>query len=1114
MRKLTSVLTVLFLSCVLAGGICSAQNQAVPTPKPHQLKWHEAELGAVFHYDLHVFDGIRYGQGNNRINPIEDYNIFNPTQLNTDQWVQAAKDAGCKFAVLTATHETGFGLWQSDANPYCLKAVKWRDGKGDIVRDFVNSCRKYGIQPGIYIGIRWNSLLGIHNFKAEGEGAFARNRQAWYKRLCEKMVTELCTRYGELFMIWFDGGADDPNGDGPDVEPIVNKYQPNCLFYHNVNRADLRWGGSESGTVGYPCWSTFPYPYSHSNATEPERDHNKLLKHGDKDGKFWVPAMADTPLRGANGRHEWFWEPGDEENIYPLHTLMDMYEKSVGRNATLILGLTPDPTGMIPAGDAQRLKEMGDEIKRRFSSPIARTSGQKKSLLLKLGGKQWVNYCIIQENIKNGERIRQYKVEAKVNGKWKTVCQGESVGHKRIEKFEPVETDAVRLTVSEAIAQPDIMDFSVYSVNWGIDLQTVASSTPILYERQVPESESTLSYRVALPSYVRGIFFSRDSRPGDYQWPNNTNRLLPWVFSNLEDILQEGYSGIPSNGRPSATGDALLLQLSTGEYLFAKAVAGDNSLSWLQVGADGTLSLCVSTLGEDALAGALPLILVQKSRSVYDVLEKAYDSLIADKAVSNLQKRERKAYFEAFDYLGWCTWEHYHQDIDERKILSDLDEIVASEIPVRYVLIDDGHIANKNRQLTSLIPDRKRFPEGWTNVMKRKQADKIRWIGLWYSLSGYWMGISEENDFPAEIRRTLYEYKGSLLPGSSSENIRTFYKYFVQTMGDNGFDFLKIDNQSFTLPLYMGGRQVVRQARECNLALEEQMHRKGMGLINCMAQNVVNTDHTVYSPVTRVSIDYKKYDEDMAKSHLFQSYTNTLLFGQTVWPDHDMFHSCDSVCGSLMARSKAMSGGPVYLSDAPKEFVKKNILPLVDEKGKIFRPSEPAVPTPESVFINPLKSGKAYRVFAPVGKEALSIICYNLNTDGGHRQVTATMRPADYLLRGGAVGESSGASKEKILLYNWNEGTAELLSADKEVRLEGFTDCLFHLCPVRLGWGVVGVKEKYLSPATVEIVERTRHTLTLNVHCAGTLKLWVESDNGTELRSIEVEEPGVVKVKK
>lgn len=457
MKRLYSLI-LLFL---MGAAWCSAQQEVI-VPKPHQLKWHEAEMGAVFHYDLHVFDDIRYGQGNNRINPIEDYNIFNPTELDTDQWVQAAKAAGCKFAVLTATHETGFGLWQSDCNPYCLKAVKWRDGKGDIVRDFVNSCHKYGLQPGIYVGIRWNSLLGIHNFKAEGEGEFATNRQAWYKRLCEKMVTELCTRYGDLYMIWFDGGADDPKGDGPDVEPIVNKYQPNCLFYHNVNRADFRWGGSETGTVDYPCWSTFPIPCSHHKKVEQNVDMLELLKHGDKDGKYWVPAMADTPLRGINGRHEWFWEPDDENNIYPVVDLMDKYEKSVGRNATLILGLTPDPHGLIPAGDVRRLREFGEAIHTRFGTPLAKTAGQKKSLTLNLEKKQSVNACIIQEEIAKGERIREYKVEAKVKGKWQTVCTGESVGHKRIETFESVEATALRLSITKSIALPEIINFSVY----------------------------------------------------------------------------------------------------------------------------------------------------------------------------------------------------------------------------------------------------------------------------------------------------------------------------------------------------------------------------------------------------------------------------------------------------------------------------------------------------------------------------------------------------------------------------------------------------------------------------------------------------------------------------
>lgn len=446
----------------LVGSMAGLAQQEIIIPKSHQLKWHEAEMGAVFHYDLHVFDGIRYGQGNNRINPIEDYNIFNPARLDTDQWIRAAKAAGCKFAVLTATHETGFGLWQSDVNPYCLKAVKWRDGKGDIVRDFVNSCRKYGLQPGIYVGIRWNSLLGIHNFRVAGDGEFAANRQAWYKRFCEKMVEELCTRYGDLFLIWFDGGADDPRGDGPDVEPIVNKYQPECLFYHNIDRADFRWGGSETGTVGYPCWSTFPAPCSHHKRIERQINQIELLKHGDPNGKYWVPAMADAPLRGANGRHEWFWEPDDENNVCSLNTLMNMYEKSVGRNATLIVGLTPDPTGLMPDGDVKRLEEWGKEIDRRFGTPIATTRGQQRSLELNLGRKQRVSYSIIRENISKGERIRGYKMEAEVDGKWKTISAGESVGHKRIERFEPVETTKVRLVITNDVALPDIVDFSVY----------------------------------------------------------------------------------------------------------------------------------------------------------------------------------------------------------------------------------------------------------------------------------------------------------------------------------------------------------------------------------------------------------------------------------------------------------------------------------------------------------------------------------------------------------------------------------------------------------------------------------------------------------------------------
>ncbi len=441
------------------------QDNKFPLPNARQLAWQEAELGVVFHYDLHVFDGKKYGQGGNRIDPIPNYQIFNPEKLDTDQWVKAAKDAGATFAILTATHETGFALYQSEVNPYSLRAVNWKDGKGDIVKDFVESCRKHGIKPGIYLGIRWNSFLGVHDFKVNGEGAFRENRQKWYNKMVEGMVKEICTNYGELFEIWFDGGADHPDNGAPDVLPIVRKYQPNCLFYHNGQLAEARWGGSESGTVGYPCWSTFPYPATGAGESAKKniaKDGFKLLKHGDPEGEYWVPAMSDAPLRGYNGRHEWFWEPGDEEHIFPTEKLVDMYYKSVGRNSTLILGLTPDPTGLMPEPDVKRLKEFGDEIKKRFSDPVATTEGNQ--LTIKLKSKEVINQVVVSEEIAQGERVREFVVEGKTANGWQTLTRGQSIGHKYIATFDDIEVSAVRLVVHKSRLKPVIRKMAVYKI--------------------------------------------------------------------------------------------------------------------------------------------------------------------------------------------------------------------------------------------------------------------------------------------------------------------------------------------------------------------------------------------------------------------------------------------------------------------------------------------------------------------------------------------------------------------------------------------------------------------------------------------------------------------------
>ena len=455
-------LLILITLCSTSFGFAQEINQ--PKPSAPQLAWQKAEVGVLISYDLPVFQGTPYNQAQNRITPFHNVNIFNPTQLNTDQWIQAAKAGGAKFAVLTVTHETGFALYQSDANPYCMKAIKFQNGKGDIVRDFINSCRKYGVEPGIYVGIRWNSYLGVHDFKIEGTSEFVKRRQAAYKNMCEQMVTELCTRYGKLFMIWFDGGADDPSKNGPNILPIVTKYQPNCLFYHNAQKADFRWGGSESGTVPYPSWSTFPFVFSHAVRQETIFANNfALLKTGDPAGKFWMPAMSDAPLRGHKGGHDWFWNPNEDHHVNPIDKMMNMYYGSVGHNSTLILGITPDNRGLIPNADVAMLRAWGDSIKKVFKTPVASLKPQQKDYSINIPLQKSFSKIVIQENIQEGERVRSFVIEASINDQWKAIKEGSCIGHKYIGLLEtPIKATAVRLIIKEATSAPMIKTFALY----------------------------------------------------------------------------------------------------------------------------------------------------------------------------------------------------------------------------------------------------------------------------------------------------------------------------------------------------------------------------------------------------------------------------------------------------------------------------------------------------------------------------------------------------------------------------------------------------------------------------------------------------------------------------
>jgi len=439
-------------------------SQELPKPNAAQLAWQQAELGIIFHYDLHVFDGKAYQQQQNRITPVANIHLFDPTQLDVEQWVISAKEAGARFAFITATHETGFALYPSRANPYNTRALGWTNGKEDLVGDFIRACRKHGLKPGVYLGIRWNSFLGVHDFKVAGEGEMQVQRQKFYNRMVEEMVKELCTWYGPLAEIWFDGGASDPSKGAPDVLPIVQKYQPNCLFYHNDQLAEARWGGSESGTVAYPCWSTFPYPFTGSGESAPpeiRQNNYQLLKSGDPDGKYFMPAMADAPLRGDNGRHEWLWEPNDENSITSLEKLVAMYHQSVGRNATLILGVTPDTSGLVPEADRTRLREFGTEIKALYGSPVV--PEERQETLLRFKQHQRIDRIVLGEDIEQGQRIRSFRIQVQTEGNWRNLYTGTSIGNKHIVVLDsPISCKAIWVLIERAIGEPKLLTFNVY----------------------------------------------------------------------------------------------------------------------------------------------------------------------------------------------------------------------------------------------------------------------------------------------------------------------------------------------------------------------------------------------------------------------------------------------------------------------------------------------------------------------------------------------------------------------------------------------------------------------------------------------------------------------------
>jgi alpha-L-fucosidase len=415
-------------------------------PTAEQAAWQDLEVGLFFHFDISVFTDA--GEGDWPHQGHLDPAVYNPAKLDTDQWLAAAQDLGARYTVFVAKHCTGFLSWQSDLYPYGVKQSPWRGGKGDIVRDYVASCAKFGIKPGIYASVSANahcdvSNPGLINMGKGGDAA----AQAAYVKTCEQMMTELWGNYGPLTYVWFDGGALPPDKGGPDLVPILKRLQPHVVAFQGpvgTPAGNTRWCGNESGLTAYPTWSTV-------RAVGEEGP-------GHADGAIWQPPECDAPLRN----HAWFWHPGQEGLIRSVDDLVEMYYQSVGRNGNLILNGNIDRDGLVPEADRRRLKEFGDEIRRRFGHPIAETSGHGEVVELDLAQPTVIDNLAIMEQITEGERIREYVVEGLVDGAWRPICHGTAVGHKRLERFEPLTVSRVRLRVTKSVAEPLIRQLAVY----------------------------------------------------------------------------------------------------------------------------------------------------------------------------------------------------------------------------------------------------------------------------------------------------------------------------------------------------------------------------------------------------------------------------------------------------------------------------------------------------------------------------------------------------------------------------------------------------------------------------------------------------------------------------
>ncbi|MGZ5191443.1 MAG: alpha-L-fucosidase, partial [Flavisolibacter sp.] len=380
MRNLLIVLTI----CVFSIQSSIAQKQqTLAKPSKKQIAYQQMELLGFFHFNMNTFTDKEWGYGD------EDPKWFDPKKLDIEQWVRVAKAAGMKELILTAKHHDGFCLWPSAYTEHSIKNSPYKNGKGDIVKEFTSACKKYGIKPGIYLS-PWD-----RNAASYGTPAYI----DYYK----KQLKELLTHYGPIYEIWFDGanGGDGYYGGARETRKIDSKtyypwkelfdivytYQPIASIFSDAG-PDVRWIGNEKGFAGETFWSPINDDELVIGASDP-----KYLNEGEPYGKKWLVGVCDVSIRPG-----WFYHKKEDSLVRTSSNLVDLYYKSVGRNAVLLLNLAPDKNGLIPTNDIKSLEGFRKTIDGTFKVNLAKGAKAKQRKVSSSNTKNNIQNIVDQSN--------------------------------------------------------------------------------------------------------------------------------------------------------------------------------------------------------------------------------------------------------------------------------------------------------------------------------------------------------------------------------------------------------------------------------------------------------------------------------------------------------------------------------------------------------------------------------------------------------------------------------------------------------------------------------------------------------------------------------------------